>query len=98
MIIGIRNINRVNLRLLTTSTGEDDMAKYSATTSLTAGAVTRVVTTITQEPYSIMITDSTGNIMNPPIVTAQIVFSGGVYNLDIYSTDALTNVNVKILY
>lgn len=74
------------------------MAKYSTTANLTAGAVTRITTTLTLEPYSIMVTDSSGNIINPPAITAQIVYSGGVYNIDIYSEDALTNVIIKILY
>lgn len=95
MITGVRNINRVNLRL-TTSTG-DDMAKYSTTASLSAGSVTRVPTTLTTIPYSLLILDSSGNVLNPPQVTAQVLFASGIYNIDIYSTDAVS-ITLYITY
>ncbi len=96
-MIGLKNINRVCLRS-TTIPGGDDMAKALITKDLAAGSVTRVPTTLTMPPYSVMILDSTGEIINPPEVKATIVFDSGVYNIDIYSTDALTGVNIFILY
>lgn len=94
-IIGIKNLNRVSLRATTIL---DDMAKYSTTANLSAGEVTRVATTITTEPYSLLILESDGTVINPPAIDAQFVFDAGVWNLDIYSVDALTDVKIKITY
>jgi hypothetical protein len=95
-IIGVKNLNRVSLRA--SAILDDDMAKYSTTKNLTAGAITRVVTTITTEPYSLLIQDSEGVVIDPPAVYAQFVFDGGVWNLDLYSVEALTGVKIKITY
>lgn len=96
-MIGLKNINRVCLRSTATS-GGDDMAKALINTNLSAGTVTRVPTVLTTPPYSIMLVDSTGEILNVPEVKAVVVFANGVYNVDIYSTDALTGINIFILY
>lgn len=94
-IIGLRNLNRVNIRATTIL---DDMAKYSTTASLTAGVVTRITTTITTEPYSLLVQDSEGRVINPPAIDAQFILDGGVWNLDLYSVEALTDVKIKITY
>ena len=74
------------------------MAKSLITTNLTGGSVTRIPTVLTTPPYSVMILDSGGEIINPPGVKATIVFDSGVYNIDIYSVDALTDITIYILY
>lgn len=95
-VIGVKNINRVSLRL-PLSDGDESMGKYSQTFNLSAG-VTTVTTSLISEPYSIMIKDSSGNIINPPEIKIRLYQSGGVYYMEIYSADSISNVNIKILY
>lgn len=68
---------------------------YSDTVNLGAGVVTQLVTTVDAEPWSIFILDALGNI---PSLQVSIDLVGGFYVVDIYSTDALNGVKVKILY
>lgn len=69
---------------------------YTKIVNLDAGIVTRIVTTLTTKPYSVLILDSAGNFLDA--VTRQLSLVGGVYVLDIYSTDALSDVEIRILY
>lgn len=78
--------------------GGGDAVKYEATIALDAGVVTRITTTITTEPYSVMVLDSTGKIIGPHLIDIQLLESAGVYVLDIYSADALTGLTLKIIY
>jgi N-acetylglucosamine-6-phosphate deacetylase len=80
------------------SAGGGDAVKYEATIALDAGVVTRVTTTITTEPYSVMVLDSTGKIVGPHLIDIQLLEVGGVYVLDIYSADALSGLTLKIIY
>lgn len=76
----------------------EDMAKYSTTTNLLAGEVTRISTPITTEPYTLLIQDSEGRVINPPAVDAQFILDEGVYKLDVYSSELLEDVEIKITY
>ena len=78
--------------------GVGDSLKYSKTFDLSAGVVTRVTTTLTTEPYSVMVLDSTGKIIGPHLIDIQILLVGGVYVLDIYSADLIENLKLKIIY
>lgn len=73
------------------------VAKYSGTVNLGANVTTQKITTVTTEPYSILILDALDNVITD---TLQIALSivGGFYALDIYSSDALNGVKIKILY
>jgi len=73
----------------------DDM-KYSNVINLNAGN-TVITTTLTLEPYSILLFDSSGNeITNAVTITCSIV--AGVYQLAFYSVEAVLNVKLKIIY
>ena len=96
-MIGLKNINRVCLRS-TATPGGDDMAKALINTDLAAGGPWRVPTVLTTPPYSVMILDAAGDIINPPQIKATIVFASGVYNIDIYSTDVQPGVTIYIIY
>lgn len=71
--------------------------KYVTTVNLSAGVETDVTTTLTTEPYNIMVLDSDGNDITC-LVTIRIEFTGVVYHIYIYSVDALNNVKVKVIY
>lgn len=70
-------------------------SKYTDTINLSAGIETDVVTTLTTEPYIVNLYDSSGVKIDLPI---SVILSGGVYHLLIYSTDALTDVKLFIIY
>lgn len=80
------------------SGGVGDSMKYSQTINLTAGVETRVTTTLTTEPYSVMVLDASGSIIGPHLIDMQMSLVGGVYVFDIYSADALSNAKLKIIY
>jgi hypothetical protein len=69
---------------------------YSVTVNLDAGVTTRIVTPITTKPYSVFILDSAGVFLDS--VRRQELLVGGVYVYDLYSTDALSDVEIRILY
>jgi len=71
--------------------------KYSGTVNLGAGVVTQKITTITTEPYSILILDALDNLITHQL-QIQLAIVGGFYALDIYSVDAMAGVKIKILY
>lgn len=88
----------VNAKGLVTAVEEGtSVSKYFSTVDLAAGVVTRKVTTVTSEPYSIMLTDSSDNVITSDVVISLVVVAN-FYNLDIYSQEALTGVKIKILY
>lgn len=70
---------------------------YSDTMSVSAGILRTKATTITTEPYNIMILDSSGNDITHAIKDS-VALNGGVYKLYVYSVDALTGCKLKILY
>lgn len=71
--------------------------KYLQTVNLTAMATKDVTTTVVTEPYNVFILDSSGNDITSD-VTISLALVAGVYHVYIYSTDALNNVKVKLLY
>lgn len=74
---------------------------YTQTINLSAGAVTRITTTLTstQTPKHITIWDSTGKVVGPnTIPDIQRLVVGDVYVLDIYCSDALSNLTLEISY
>jgi len=74
---------------------------YTQTINLSAGVVTRITTTLTevQVPKHITLWDSTGKVVGPnTIPDIQRGTSGGVQILDIYCSDALSNLTLEITY
>jgi len=71
--------------------------KYSSTMNLSAGAVSTHTTTITTEPYSINILDSSDNDITESLDISWTM-PALVYVLNVYYTKALSNVKIKILY
>ena len=76
--------------------GGGDTGKSSQVVTLAAGVITRVQTTLTSEPFSVMMLDKNGNNVIP--MSLKISEVGGVYVLDIYSTDLIEDINIKITY
>ena len=70
---------------------------YSDTMSVSAGVLRTKTTTITTEPYNIMILDSDGNDITHNVKDS-VALNGGVYKLYVYSVDALSGAKIKILY
>lgn len=88
----------VNAKGLTTAVANGTViSKYSGTVNLGAGVVTQKVTTVTTEPYSIMLLDALDNLITDSLQIALTVV-GGFYALDIYSVDAMVGVKIKIIY
>lgn len=82
-------------KLHTGTTGE---MKYPVqTVNLGAGVETDITTTLTRKPYNIELLDSSGNVIEGT-VTIRVALAGSVYHIYIYSTDALTGVELYILY
>jgi hypothetical protein len=73
----------------------DDM-KYLQTINLSVG-LTTVTTTLALEPYSVSVFDSTGNDISSTL-TINITLVGGIYQVNIYSLDAISNCSLKIIY
>jgi hypothetical protein len=72
---------------------------YSQTISLSAGVTTDVTTTITSnlEIFNVYIMDANGNELSPPSINVNVGASGGVYHVYIYCSEALSNVQLKII-
>jgi hypothetical protein len=86
----------IGVILLSNVLTQDDM-KYLQVINLSAGATTDITTALTNEPYSVMLLDSSGvDITGDVQIT--IALSGGVYHIYIYSVDAIVGVKLKILY
>lgn len=84
--------------LASVGSGSGDANKYQQTINLGGGGMTRITTPITTEPYSVMLLDSGGKIIGPHLVDIQLGLIGGVYVLDIYSSDVLLDLKLKITY
>lgn len=92
------NLNAMFAELYDTiGSGGGTAGQYTQTTSLSAGVITRVTTTLETQPYSVMILDSLGNIITHTL-KVQILLVGDVYVLDIYSSETLSNVKINIVY
>ena len=67
------------------------------TINLVAATPKVVTTTLTTEPYSIMVLDSSGNEITAT-VEILVEFTGGVYVVTLESSESLNGVKLKILY
>jgi len=72
---------------------------YEKNDNLIGGETTRVTTTLTKKPFSVFILDSQGIVIFPgQISSPKILLDQGVYVLDIYCSDTINNVNIRITY
>jgi hypothetical protein len=73
--------------------------KYSGTANLAAGVVTAVTTTVTSDPYSVLVSyPNPGTGKDEPVEVGSWAIVGGVLVLYIYTVDGLNGVKIKILY
>jgi hypothetical protein len=79
-----------------TSTGSGDMNSYTQTVDLVAGTNT-ITTTLAAQPYTITIWDPSGNEIGGGM-TINVTSVGGVYVLTIYTTDAVDDATIYIVY
>lgn len=79
-----------------TASSTGDMLSYTTTVDLAAGTNT-VTTTLTDPPYTITIWDTSGNEIGGGM-TINAASVGGVYVLTIYSTDAVDDATIYIVY
>jgi hypothetical protein len=75
-----------------------EQMKYEKTINLIAGQVTPIVTTLTTEPYTIVIFDSNGIDISNDLGNPEIDLVDGIYVISIYSSDNLYNAKLKIIY
>ena len=75
---------------------------YSQLFDITAGVITTVVTTVTSKPYSVQFWDSSGNYINAVIDIEEITVGPPgpplAYAYKVYSVDAMTNVEIRLVY
>jgi hypothetical protein len=70
---------------------------HADTISISAGVLRIKTTPLVMEPYSIQIFSSTGEDITNSLIYSYAL-DGGVYKLSFYSSDALSNVKLRILY
>jgi len=74
------------------------VTKYSAIFDMNASPDPTIVNTdFTTYPYSLVILDSSGNVITHT-VSAAITFTGGVIRVTMYSFDALNNCRIYMTY
>ena len=74
------------------------ISKYPLQTlNLVAATPNVVTTTLTTEPYSIMVLDASGKEITAT-VEILVEFTGGVYVVTLESSESLSGVKLKILY
>jgi len=71
--------------------------KYSTTMNVTGGVLSTKVTTVTTEPYSLLILDSTDNDITDTVLKSWSII-GGFYALNITSVGDLNNLKIKVIY
>lgn len=74
----------------------DEMTYYQRT-DLTAGDNT-ISTPLTTEPYSVELIDKDGNIVTEGLADVQLVENNGLYDLQIYSSEEMSNVKIKYIF
>jgi hypothetical protein len=90
-------IGRV-LILKTLGYNPDEEMKYpSQIINLLAGVETLITTTLLTKPYNVEVFDSIGNIIESTI-GIRVSWNGATWDLYIYSTDAINNAELYILY
>ena len=76
--------------------------KYLQTIDLNAGVDTDITTTLTTEPYSVLLLDENAVTGEWDDITYSVQIAialvGLVYHVYIYSFDALTSIKLKIIY
>lgn len=72
--------------------------KYLQTFSISAGETKALTTTITTEPYNIEFIDSSGNVITTGLQKVSVTKPSTYYVVTVYSSDALANAKLKILY
>lgn len=77
--------------------GEGTTKLYTKTDNLAEAATTRVTTILTSKPRIVEIFDSSGNQITGTL-GVKVVFDGGYYALDIWSSEQLDNVEINITY
>jgi hypothetical protein len=77
-----------------------DAMKYTQTVNLTGGISNDITTLIPSSAviYNVELIDSTGNIITTGMGQPLLTLSGGFYHVNIYSTDDLVGVRLRILY
>lgn len=75
--------------------GTGSSSVYEQTEDLVVG-ITRFTTSLTTEPATITLFDSSGYKMEN--MGPQVLFVGGVYVVDVYSSVPVTGVKLKIVY
>jgi hypothetical protein len=78
-------------------TNDDEMKYPISTINLSAGVERDVTTSLTAKPYNVQLLDSSGNVIEST-VDIRVALSGGVYHIYVTSSEALTNVELYILY
>lgn len=92
------SLNSMFAELYAAVSGGSTAGSYSQAINLSAG-VTRITTTLTTAPKHITLWDSAGKIVGPNLIPdIQRSVVNGFYVLDIYSSDALTNLTLEISY
>jgi len=71
--------------------------KYLKTIDLLAGENV-IATTVNAEPYTVEFLDSDGNLIRALIGQPKLTLVGAVYSVTVYTTEAIANVKLKILY
>ena len=71
--------------------------KYLKTIDLLAGENV-ITTTVNAEPYTVEFLDSDGNLIRTLIGQPKLALVGDTYTVTVYTSEAIPNVKLKILY
>lgn len=73
--------------------------KYLTTFDIEAGENKEVVTEITSEPYSVELISSSGVLLNGSLLQRSVAINeDGYLTVTIYSSEAMENIKLKIIY
>jgi DNA-directed RNA polymerase beta subunit len=92
-----RSSNTTPIVTTPTTNTVSDMAKYTITQDLVVGN-NIITTTLTYEPYNIEFIDSDGIVITKNLGDPIISLVGGIYVITVYSSDAIDDVRIKIIY
>jgi len=71
--------------------------KYLKAVDLVAGDNV-ITTTVNAEPYTVEFLDSEGNLIRSLIGQPKLALVGDTYTVTVYTSEAIPNVKLKILY
>jgi hypothetical protein len=71
--------------------------KYLKTIDLVEGENV-ITTTVNAEPYTVEFLDSDGNLIRTLIGQPKLTLVGDTYTVTVYTSEAIPNVKLKILY